>query len=67
MGTRSKEYPQSMFKSKNRKIMFTAANPFYYIKVECKGVYISMMFFNCDLLIYIYMTSSDDFSFDCDL
>ena len=36
----SNEYPQSMFKSKNKKIM-SCKPQFYYIKVGCKGVYIS--------------------------
>ena len=54
-------------KAKIGKIMFTPANPLYYIKVGCKEVYISMMFSDCDLLKNSYITSSDDFSFDCDL
>ena len=33
------EYSQSMFYSKNMKIVSTPVNPtFYYIKVVCKGV-----------------------------
>ena len=39
----SNEYPQSMFWSKNKKIMFTpqpCKPQFYYIKVGCKGVFI---------------------------
>ena len=36
---RSNEYPQSMFWSKN---MYTRVNPhFFYIKVGCKGVFIT--------------------------
>ena len=35
----SNEYPQSMFLSRNKKIMYTPVNPtFYYIKVGFKGV-----------------------------
>ena len=35
----SNEYPQSMFLSRNNKIMCTPVNPsFYYIKVGFKGV-----------------------------
>ena len=49
MGTRqnlsrrggSNEYPQSMFKSKNKKILYTPVAPFYYTKVGCKGAFIS--------------------------
>ena len=37
----SYEYPQFMFWSKNKKIRYTPANPFYYIKVGFKGVYMS--------------------------
>ena len=37
----SNEYPQSMFWSKNKKKMYSPANPsFFYIKVRIKGVYI---------------------------
>ena len=32
MGTRSNEYPQSMFLSRNRKIMSTPINPSFTIK-----------------------------------
>ena len=33
------EYPQYMFKSKNKEIMYSPVNPqFYYIKVVYKGV-----------------------------
>ena len=36
----SKEYPQSMFWSKNKKNMYTRVNPtFFYIKVGCSGVF----------------------------
>ena len=38
----SKEYPQSMFWSKNNRYMYTPANPFYYIKVGFKGVFIAL-------------------------
>ena len=42
----SNEYPQSMFWSKNKKNMYTPANPiFFYIKVGFKGVYISQTCF----------------------
>ena len=38
----SNEYPQSMFWSKNKKNMYTRVNPtFFYIKVGCKGVFIT--------------------------
>ena len=38
----SNEYPQSMFWSKNKKIMYTRVNPtFVYIKVGCKGVFVT--------------------------
>ena len=38
----SYEYPQSMFWSKNKKNMYTPANPiFFYIKVGFKGVFIA--------------------------
>ena len=37
----SKEYPQTMFWSKNKKNMFTRVNPFFYIKVGCKWVFIT--------------------------
>ena len=33
----SNQYPRSMFSSKNKKIMYTSVNQFYYIKVGCKG------------------------------
>ena len=35
----SNEYPQSMFLSRIRKIIYTSVNPnFYYIKVGFKGI-----------------------------
>ena len=40
-GTRrggSNEYPQSMSLSRNKKIIYTPVNPFYYIKVGFKAV-----------------------------
>ena len=37
----SNKYPQSMFWSKNKKNRYTPANPFYYIKVGFKGVFIA--------------------------
>ena len=38
----SNEYPQSMFWSKNKKEMYSPCKPqFYYIKVGCKGVFIT--------------------------
>ena len=41
----SNEYPQSMFWSKNKKNRYTPANPFYYIKVGFKGVFIARICF----------------------
>ena len=42
-GGGSNEYPQSMFQSKNKKIMYTPVNPNFamIIKAGCKGVYIT--------------------------
>ena len=39
----SNEYPQSMFSSKNKKKknVYPCKSQFYYIKVGCKGVYIT--------------------------
>ena len=37
----SNEYPQSMFWSKNKKKVYPCKPQFYYIKVGCKGVYIT--------------------------
>ena len=42
----SKEYPQSMFRSKNKKNWYTLANPqFYYIKVGFRWVFIAWICF----------------------
>ena len=37
----SNEYPQSMFWSKNKKKVYPCKPQLYYIKVGCKGVYIT--------------------------
>ena len=37
----SNEYQQSMFWSKNKKKIYLCKPQFYYIKVGCKGVYIT--------------------------
>ena len=40
----SNEYPQSMFWSKNKKIRYTPANPFCYVKVGFGGIHCTDMF-----------------------
>ena len=40
----SNEYPQSMFLSRNKKIIYTPVNPFYYMKVGFKGVCLRHVF-----------------------
>ena len=47
----SNEYPQSMFWSKNKKNMYTRVNPTFYIKVGCKGVFITRTCYPDVLLI----------------
>ena len=42
----SNEYPQSMFWSKNKKKVYPCKPPFYYIKVGCKGVFVTRTFFS---------------------
>ena len=43
----SNEYPQSMFWSKNKKKNVYPCKPqFYYIKVECKGVFVTRTCFH---------------------
>ena len=37
----SNEYPQSMFWSKNKKKVYPCKPQFYYIKVGCKGVFVT--------------------------
>ena len=37
----SNEYPQSMFLSKNKKNVYPCKPQFYYIKVGCKGVFVT--------------------------
>ena len=37
----SNEYPQSMFWSKNKEIVYPGKPQFYYIKVGCKGVFVT--------------------------
>ena len=45
----SNEYPQSMFKSENKnKNAYPCKPQFYYIKVGCKGVYITRTCFHDD-------------------
>ena len=39
------EYPQSMFKSKIRKNVYPCKPQFYYIKVGCKGVFVTQTCF----------------------
>ena len=41
VGTRSNEYPQSMFLSEIKKKCIPCKSQFYYIKVGCKGIYIT--------------------------
>ena len=59
VGTRggSNEYRQSMFWSKNKKNMYTPANPsftliklLYFIKVGCKGVFVTRTCFRDELI-----------------
>ena len=47
VGTRggSNEYPQSMFWSKNKKKVYPCKPQFYYIKVGCKGVFVTQTCF----------------------
>ena len=40
-GGGSNEYPQSMFWSKNKKNVYPCKPQFYYIKVGCKGVFVT--------------------------
>ena len=47
----SNEYPQSMFWSKNKKNRNTPANPFFYIKVGFKGVYIAWTCFRDGVIL----------------
>ena len=49
----SNEYPQSMFWIKNKKIRYTPEFFFFIIKVEFKGVYISLC---CRLIDYTSQT-----------
>ena len=37
----SNEYPQSIFWSKNKKKVYPSKPQFYYIKVGCKGVFVT--------------------------
>ena len=46
MGTRYNEYPQSMFWSKNKKNVYPCKPQFYYIKVGCKGVFVTRTCFH---------------------
>ena len=44
------KYPQSMFQCKNKKIMYTPCKPqFYYIKVTCKGVFVTRTCFRDEI------------------
>ena len=65
MGTRSYEYPQSMFLSRNKNINVYPCKPqFYYTKVGFKGVKIISIrhvFVMCSLaLCFIEFTDFDD-------
>ena len=44
----SNEHPQSMFWSKNKKIVYSCKAQFYYIKVGCKGDFITRTSFRDD-------------------
>ena len=45
-GGGSNEYPQSMFWSKNKKNVYPCKPQFYYIKVGCKGVFVTRTCFH---------------------
>ena len=42
----SNEYPQSMFWRKNKKKVYSCKPQFYYIKVGCKGVFVTRTCFH---------------------
>ena len=45
----SNEYPQSMFWSKNKKKIYPCKPQFYYIKVGCKGVFVTRSCFRDEM------------------
>ena len=46
----SNEYPQSMFWSKNKKKVYPCKPQFYYMKVGCKWVFVTLTCFRDELL-----------------
>ena len=57
----SNEYPQSMFWSKNKKKNVYPCKPqFYYMKVGCKGVYITWACYHDDFL-HMFSYNYDNF------
>ena len=46
------EYPQSMFLSKNKKNVYPCKPQFYYIKVVCKGVFVTRTCFR-DVMSFV--------------
>ena len=50
----SNEYPQSMFWSKNKKKVYPFKPQFYYIKVGCKGVFVTRTCFR-DVRVILFL------------
>ena len=48
----SNEYPQSMFWSKYKKKVYPCKPKFYYIKVGCKGVFVTRTCFRDGMSLY---------------
>ena len=59
----SNEYPQSMFWNKNKKNVYPCKPQFYYIKVGCKGVFVTRTCFR-DEEVFLYLKIS---LISCDL
>ena len=52
----SNEYPQSMLWSKNKKKVYPCKPQLYYIKVGCKGVFVTRTCFRDDNTMVLSMT-----------
>ena len=54
-GGGSNEYPQSMFLSKNKKKVYPYKPQFYYIKLGCKGVFVTRTCFRDEVQVSVFV------------